>query len=245
VVTLKRETVVVGATRTGADGAYRFSNLPAGKYSVEVTGLGIVASNIVLDGEAERVVDVLWPTQAPRGVLQGRVLNANGTPRPYATVRLLRDGKEVARMDADAKAAFRFTALPAGRYAIAVGDGEPLARDIDVGDETTVVRDVMVPGAGSKVFEHYLLLAAPPTANNGAYAEAKLLLGLIASYAQGDVAAGFSLDEAKLAQRVTIIGDRVAAGAEGALAAAGVQVARLKGDAYAISAALAQLFAEG
>ncbi len=245
VVTLKRETVVVSATRTAADGTYRFANLPAGKYAVEVAGLGVVASNIVLDGEREHVADVLWPTQAPRGVLQGRVLNANGTPRPYAEVRLLKDGKEVARMDADAKGAFRFTGLQAGRYAIAIGDGEPLARDIDVSDEATVVRDVTVPASGPKVFDHYLLLASPPAPNDAGYAEVKLLLGLIAQYAQGEVAAGFSLDEAKLAQRVTIVGDRVAAGAEGALAAVGAQVARLKGDGYAISAALAQLFAEG
>lgn len=245
VVTLKREAVVVGTTRTAADGTYRFASLPAGKYSVEVTGLGVVASNINLDGEREHVADVLWPTQAPRGVLQGRVLNANGTPRPYADVRLLRDGKEVARMEADAKGAYRFAALAAGRYAISIGDAEPLARDIDVSDEATVVRDVTVPSAGPKVFEHYLLLAPPPVSADAGYAEAKLLLGLVSQYAQGDVAAGFSLEEAKLAQRVTIIGDRVAAGAEGALAAVGVEVARLKGDGYAISAALAQLFAEG
>ena len=72
------------------------------------------------------MADVLWPTQAPRGALQGRVLNANGTPRPHAVMRLLKDGKEVARVDADAQGAFRFTGLQAGRYAIAVGDGEPL-----------------------------------------------------------------------------------------------------------------------
>ncbi len=244
-VTLKRETVVVGTTRTTADGAYRFANLPAGKYSVEVNGLGAVATNINLDGEREHVADVLWPTQAPRGVLQGRILNANGAPRPYVNVRLLKDGKEVARMDADAKGAFRFTSLPAGQYAVAVADGEPLARDIDVSDEATVVRDVTVPAAGPRVFEHYLLLAPPPAPADADYAEARLLLGLIAQYAQGDLVAGFSVDEAKLAERVTIVGDRIAAGAESALAAAGAQVTRLRGDGYAISAALAQLFAEG
>lgn len=245
VVTLKREAITVATARTAADGTYRFANLPAGKYAVEVTGLGVVASNITLDGEREHVADVLWPTQAPRGALQGRVLNANGTPRPYATVRLLKDGKEVARADADAQGAFRFTGLQAGRYAIAVGEGEPLLSDIEVSDDATIVRDVTAPAAGPQIFEHYLLLAPPPAPTDAGYAEAKLLLGLIAHYAQGDIAAGFSLDEAKLARRVTVVGDRVAAGAESALAAGGIQVARLKGDGFAISAALAQLFAEG
>ncbi len=39
-VTLKRDGVFVAETRTAADGTYRFANLPAGVYSVEVAGLG-------------------------------------------------------------------------------------------------------------------------------------------------------------------------------------------------------------
>ncbi len=127
VVTLKREGILIAETRTAADGAYRFANLPAGKYSIEVAGLGVVNSSITLDGEREFVVDVLWPGQGPSGVLQGRVLNANGTPRPYALVRLLRNAAEVQRTESDVKGAFKFAGLAAGTYALAVGDGEPLA----------------------------------------------------------------------------------------------------------------------
>lgn len=245
VVTLKRDTVIVADVRTAADGTYRFANLPAGTYSVEVQGLGVVANNIILDGEREVVADVLWPDQGPRGVLQGRVFNANGTPRPYALVRLLKDGAEVARVEADMKGVFKFTGLAAGVYALAVGDGDPLVTDVAVSDDATVVRDVTAPGGTAKVLSHYLLFATPPATGQPGSADARLLLGLAAHYLSGSVAGGFSIEEAKAAQQVTIVGDRVPASAESTLSAAGCQVTRLGGDSYAVANALAHLFAEG
>ncbi len=245
VVTLKRETVVVAETRSGADGVYRFANLPAGTYNVLVAGLGVVAANLTLDGEREVVADVLWPNQGPNGVLQGRVLNANASPRPYAFVRLFKDHAEVAHMEADMKGVFKFTGLAAGTYALAIGDGQPLVTDIVISDDATVVRDVTAPGGPAKVLAHYLLFAPPPAAGQPGGAEARLLLDLATQYLSGAVTGGFSMEEAKTAQRVTIIGDRVPASAESTLAAAGCQVARLGGDGFAVATALAHLFAEG
>lgn len=245
VVTLKREGVTVAETSTAADGTYRFANLSPGKYSVEVAGLGVVAKDITLDGEREAVVDVLWPSEGSFGVLQGRVLNVNGSPRPYAVVRLLKEGAELRRAESDVKGAFKFTGLAAGTYALAVGDSEPLVTDAVVGDNTTVVRDVTVPGGPPKVLAHYLLFAAPPTAGQAGAANARLLLALASYYLTGDMVAGFSVEEAKSATQVTIIGDRVAASTESTLTATGCQVTRLSGDGYAIVKALAQLCAEG
>jgi hypothetical protein len=245
VVTLRREGVIVGDTRTAADGSYRFANLPAGTYSVEVTGLGQVATNIILDGEREVVADVLWPSQGPRGILQGKVLTANGAPRPHVLVRLLKDGAEVSSMTADSTGTFKFSGLAAGVYALAVGDGEPILTGIEVTDDATVVRDVTMPAEAAKVIAHYLLFGQPPAASEAGYAEAKLILGLASHYLTGDVAGGFSLAEASSAERVTIVGERVPANAETVLAGAGCQVARLSGDAYSIASALEQLFAEG
>lgn len=244
-VTLKREAVLVAETQTAADGTYRFANLPAGTYNVEVAGLGTVAANIVLDGEREFVADVLWPSQGPRGVLQGRVLNANGTPRPYALVRLLKDNTEAARAESDISGSFKFTGLAAGSYALALGEGDALVTGVTITDDATVVRDVTAPGGTAKVLAHYLLFASPPPAGQAGSADARLQLGLAAHYLSGTVAAGFSIDEAAAAQRVTIVGDRVPASAESALSAAGCQVTRLGGDGLAIANALAHLFAEG
>ncbi len=102
-----------------------------------------------------------------------------------------------------------------------------------------------VPGGPPKVLAHYVLFAPPPAEGQPGRAEAKLLLGLAAHYLAGDVAGGFSIEEAEAAARVTIVGDRVPASAESTLTAAGCQVERLAGDGYAVVGALAHLFAEG
>ena len=245
VVALRHEDIVLAETRTAADGTYRFASLPAGVYTVEVAGLGLTASDIQLDGEREQVADGLWPRQGPRGALQGRVLNTQGIPLPYAFVRLLREGVEVARGEADNKGVFKFAGLAAGTHAIAVSDGDAIADDIVLSENATVVRDVSLPPGPAKLLSHYLLFAPPPAADQSGHTEAGLQLALASHYLTGDLSGGFSIDEAKLASRVTIIGDRVPASAESTLSAAGCQVARLQGDVYSVAAALEQLFAEG
>ncbi len=245
IVTLRRDNIVVAEARTAADGTYRFASLPPGAYVVEVAGLGQITSSIQLDGEREQAADGLWPSQGPRGTLQGRVRDANGAVVPYAIVHLLKDGAEVAGDEADSKGVFRFAGLTAGTYAIAVSDGKAVVDDIVLPEDATVVRDITLPPGPAKLLSHYLLFAPPPAANQKGHAEARLLLALATHYLTGDLSGGFSIDEAKLADRVTIIGDRVPTSAENILSAAGCQVARLQGDVYAVAAALEQLFAEG
>jgi hypothetical protein len=244
-VTLKLESVVAAQQRTAADGTYRFANLPAGKYNVEAAGLGVVGSNIALDGEREALADVIWPDKGPRGILLGRMMTESGAPRPFALVRLVQGESEVARTEADAKGDFKFTSLAAGTYEIAVGDDGPLIRGIAVGEDATVVHDIPAPGGPAKVLTHYVLLAPPSLPGEPGRDEAKVLLGLVAHCLTGEVAGGFNLEEAKVAKRVTIVGERVPASAEVALAAAGCEVTRLGGDAFAVAGALAHVFAEG
>ena len=54
VVTLRQQGLLVAQMHTVADGTYRFANLPAGAYSLEVArGQGVVMNGIVLDGQGE------------------------------------------------------------------------------------------------------------------------------------------------------------------------------------------------
>ncbi len=245
-VILRRATIVVAEVRTLADGTFRFANLPAGVYTLEVIGLGQVADNIVLDGEREQVVDVLWPGAGPRSLLQGRVLDAHGVPVPGVLVRLLRDGAEVGRVVTDELGAYRFAGLSGGRYALAVGDGAPLVEDVVLEEDATIIRDLTLPAEAVRPLAHYLLLAEPPEPGLPGYAEARLALALVTHYlAQEGVSAGYSVDDAAQAARVTIIGDLVPAAVEEKLRVAGCQVIRLGGEGYAIAAALESLFAKG
>jgi hypothetical protein len=244
-VTLKRGTVVTAQKQTGTDGAYLFANLPPGAYSVEVAGLGLAANEIEVDGENEAVADVIWPSTGPRSVLQGRMLGENGAPHPFALVRLVQGEAELARTETDARGDFRFAGLSGGSYELAVGEDDPVVRGVAVGEDATVVQDITATDSPTKVLTHYVLLAPPSVLGEAGRDSAKVLLGMVAHYLTGEVAAGFSVEEAKSASRVTIIGDKAPSSAETALAAAGCEVTRLRGDAFAVASALAQVFAEG
>jgi hypothetical protein len=242
---LRRDGLIVAQVHTAADGAYRFANLAAGVYSLEAGRMGIVASGIALDGQREQGQDVLWIERGPAGVLQGRVLAADGKPQAGLTVRLLCAGAEIARAQSDAAGAFRFASLNAGVYALAVGDSAPLVADIRLDDDATVTRDVILP-APARLLAHYLLFGRT-TNDEGRTTddEARLALALAVEYLRRTGASGgFSVSEAAQAAQVTIVGDTIPAADESALRAAGCQVRRLEGDGYAIAVAFEQLLAQ-
>lgn len=236
---LSREGLIIAQARTGSDGAYGFADLPAGAYRLEATGMGVVADNIMLDGQREYVADVLWAGPGPRSILQGRVLSAGGAPVEGVLVRLLKDDAEVSRLKAAEGGAFRFAGLAGGLYALAVGEGGPLVSDIQVDEDATVTRDAILPVGPDKLLEHYLLFGVLPAPGTPPDAETRLVL-LLATDSLMHLAAtgGFSADEAVQAQRVTILGDGVPASVEGRLRAAGCEVTRLAGDGFALAGVL-------
>jgi hypothetical protein len=238
---LRQQGLLVAQMRTAADGTYCFANLPAGTYSLVVAGMGVVESSIVLDGQREYIGDVLWALPGPRSTLQGHVFASDGTVVVGATLHLLRDGIAVARTQSDSTGAFRFTGLPGGVYALAVGEGDPLVADIQVDEDATITRDVILPPAPGKLLANYFLFSQV-AAGTPVDAEQRLALSLGINYLiHMGASGGFSPDEAAKAARVTIVGDRVPASVEDALRAAGCQVARLPGDGFALAEAFARL----
>jgi protocatechuate 3,4-dioxygenase beta subunit len=234
---LRQAGVIVAQAHTAADGTYRFANLPAGTYSLEAAGMGEVASGIVLDGQREQVRDVLWDS-GPQGAIQGRVLDAQGTPQPDLLVRLLRNGNEVAHGQTDSAGAFRFSGLSAGTYALAVGSGAPLVSGVVLQEDATVVQDIVLP---RKLLTHYLLFGRAASVGP----EDKLALALATDYLlRTGASGGYNLTEAAEAAEVTIVGDLVPATAEQALRAAGCRVTRLAGDGYALAEAFQRLLAD-
>ena len=243
VVTLRQQGLLVAEMRTVADGSYRFANLPAGTYSLEVAGMGVVESSIVLDGQREYVGDVLWALPGPRSTLQGHVLANDGAVVASATVRLLRDGVEVARTQSDSTGAFRFIGLPGGIYALAVGEGDPLVADILVDEDATLTRDVILPPTPGKLLASYFLFSQAAT-GTPVDTERRLSMSLAIDYLLHiGASGGFSPAEAAMAAHVTIVGDGVPASVEETLRAAGCKVDRLPGDGFALAEAFARLMA--
>jgi len=242
-LTLRCNDTIVAQAHTAADGTYQFVNLPAGVYQLEVAGMGVVADNIALDGEREYIADVLWAGTGPRSVLQGRVL-AGDVPVAGATVRLLLDGAEIASTQTDSNGAFRFSSLSGGLYALAVGDGDPQVSNIQVDEDATVTRDVVLPPKPAKLLESFLLFEPPAAQDSSLDVETRLALALALDYLTrtGSVG-GFSLEDAAQAKQVIIVGDVVPTSVDSQLQAAGCQVSRLAGDAFALAAAFKLLSA--
>ncbi len=244
-VILRRDGLVVAQRETASDGTYRFANLPPGTYELEVVGMGLVTCGILLDGQREYVANVLWDGGGPRGQIHGRVLSAAGAPVAGAVVRLLRAGAEVARGDTDGSGAFRFSGLSGGDYALAVGDGLHLVSGVQLEEDATITRDIVLPPAPPRLLTHYLLFNPPPEPGQPGYAEARLTLGLAARYlARSGASGGYSAADAARADKVTIVGDDVPVAVEETLRAAGCRVERLAGDEYAIAAAVETLLAQ-
>jgi len=200
--------------------------------------MGVVADNFVLDGERECVADVLWAGTGPRSILQGRVL-AGRVPVAGVLVRLLLNNAETGRTQTDNNGAFRFSGLPGGLYALAVGEGDPLVSNIQVDEDATVIRDVVLPPKPAKLLDSYLLFGPPAVQDAAPGIEARLALALAVEYlTRTGAAGGFSAGDASQAKRVIIVGDTVPASVDGQLLAAGCQVTRLAGDAFALAGAL-------
>jgi hypothetical protein len=244
IVTLRQQGLLMAQTRTAVDGTYRFADLAAGTYSVEVAGgKTVVINGIVLDGTGEYVADVVWALPDPHSVVQGHVLTGDGSVVAGAVVRLLQSGAEIARTQSDASGAFRFTGLLSGAYALAVGEGDSLIAEIQVGEAMTVTQDLILPLSPDRLVDHYFLFArSAPGMPAGA--EQRLALSLASDYLSSiGVCGGFSPQEAATAARVIIVGDDVPASVEETLRRAGCQVARLPGDGFALAAAFARLTA--
>ncbi len=238
-MTLHREEQILAQVRTVADGTYAFADLPVGTFALEAAGMGVVADSIVLDGQREYVADVLWAEPGPRSILQGRVLSASGAPVGGVLMRLLKDDAEVGRVQADEGGAFRFPGLAGGLYALAVGEDAPLASDIQVDEDATVTRDIVLPVSPDKLLEHYLLFGPPPILGTPPDAEARLVLLLATDYlVRTGATGGFSVEDAAQAAQVTILGDALPASVEGKLRAAGCEVIRLPSDGFALAEVL-------
>ena len=204
---------------------------------------GVVINGIVLDGQGEYIRDILWALPDPRSTVQGHVFASDGAAVAGATVRLLRDGIEVARTQSDSAGTFRFTGLSVGVYALAVGEGDPLMTGIQVGEGVTITQDVSLPPPPSKLLARYFLFSQA-AAGMSVDAEQRLALSLAADYlVRAGASGGFNPEEAAKAVQVTIVGDGVPAPVEEMLRSAGCQVDRLPGDGFALAAAFARLTA--
>lgn len=224
-------------TMVDRDGKYAFNHLAAGAYSVSVTGGGVIASNIVLDGTENSTTRVDYTFRTAPGHREdnsGRVAQGASPrqPAPSAPAK---------RASADAHVV-QSGPSSNGRNGNGNGNGKgAFDASRTVGAQAFAFEPAAAPAA-DKPLVHYLLFGSPEQLAT----RTNLILALdyIGRFAP---TVGFSVAEAKGAANVTIVGANAIGGAdEQALIAVGCAVRHIAGsDAYAIDQLFAQLLASG
>ncbi len=238
VVQLRYEGEVIDEVTTDENGQFVFSGLAAGTYELRVFSLALTYTDIVLDGVSELVL-TLMPEGVPmESAIEGQILDEDGAPVPDVQVTLLRGGEQVAQASTDAEGRYTFARLPAGVYALSLEGVGVIHQEVLLDGRNQVSLTYRLGGAGEKVLPLYLLFGSPEDPDT----RTAMLLARPYLAASGAVA-GFRVDEAMHAERVTIVGgeDLVSADEEQALREAGCIVTRLSGDLYAIEQTLADL----
>ena len=221
-VVLRKDSKSWSAT-LGDDGHFEFTNLPSGIYSLDLVGVGSMADNISLDGQNR--VTITFPVQ---GKIAGTVKNA-----PEGAEIVLHSstyGWDRTTAIAD-DGSFSFDHLPRGVYSLSVGGKETTGIEND-GASTTTVPDIeLEPPMPAKTIARYFLLGRDGSPN----LRTRMLLVLPYARKLG-ASIGFSLEEAKHASSVVIIGgeDVISAQEEQDLEKAGCVVRRLSGGLYAL-----------
>lgn len=231
------------ATKTvtpDGSGNYSFTGLVAGTYAIAIGGVGVIQSNISLDGNNSVRVDYGFPapptppTLTSSSQVTGVIQNA-----PAAAQLLLVSTAQSFSTSTDSSGRYAFTQLPVGTYALSLAGSGIINPSISLDGTNTVVFNYTVqPPAPAKQIFHYLLFGSP--ALSATRTNFILALDYVARFAP---TVGFSLNEAKSAQNVTIVGTgAITSAEEQALLSAGCTVRHIAGaDSYAVEQLLGQL----
>ncbi len=219
------------------DNWYRFSNLPAGAYRVEM-GDAMLAG-LVSDGLTPLQAPVLaggTPPAPANSLIRGIVRDPAGQPAAALSLNLRRGGQPVAVAGTDNDGAFAFGGLVAGVYDLLIGE-QTLAGGLRLDGSNAVELALTFgrpPSLGKPLMRYYLLATADPGLTP---ALVRLAGPWLATQPQGVV--GFSLDEAARAETVVVIGDGAGDAALALLQAAGVQIVSMRHDLLTLANLLA------
>lgn len=219
----------------GANGTFAFEGLPPGQYRVSIAALELARVTL---GEGQQIAmpTIILPKPGQRA-LRGQAKRVSGAPIADARILLLQAGRAIGETSTDSEGVFAFERLEPGFYTVSLADSSA-SNDVvlKAGEDsrvTLIAPDSVVPPT-VKVFAEYILLERASGARAG---HIQLRLRLLQEYlaSHPTTALGFSVDEAKLAARVILLGDTDAinAATEETLRAAGCAVERVAGDLYA------------
>jgi len=209
--TIKLISETFGFIRHGEltqDGHYRFTNLPAGDYRVELDD--DILTDLHCDGQSVLEAPLLrvgMSNETRNSRIAGRVHDAANRPTPDTEVSLLFQGEVQATATTDSDGQYAFADLGPGVYEVAINE-EVNVVDIVLDGVNQVTVDLLyapVAVAPPKRLERYYLLLMEDDALTPA------LMRLVASWLPSQPAGsvGFSITEAQFASTVVLMGDGI------------------------------------
>lgn len=231
-VRLLKNGSLVGEQQVDSGLTFKFENLSAGLYRLEVVGAEISQDNIrIAPGQEEVNLNLAIPIPDD-SVISGRVENGAGK-----TLLLIKEGNIISRFRIPVSGEYRFTDLAAGVYSLQLFESNIRQDNISLDGrnsrEINLVVPVTQPEVSEKTISHYLLFGPP--GSRGRQTNLILAMDYVLAFS---VTVGFSVAEAKQAQRVTIIGEGISAADRQAIQGSGSEVESITGDAYDIEAEL-------
>jgi len=231
-VRLLRQNNPIAAATLDASETFRFENLAAGSYTLLVQGTGIRRGNLEVDGKNGLEVNLAMP--APEeSVIHGVVANGMGH-----TIILGKGGVVIARQTLPPDGKYEFANLPRGVYDLAIWDTNIKVANIDVDGHNTRTVNLEIPEEEPKTdksIPHYVLLGPPQS-------RARRLTYFVAMdfVLHFSLEVGFSVETARLARRVTAMGDGITTDTLEALRQSGSEVEHLTGNPSEIESILTQ-----
>lgn len=234
-VILMRDGQEVARAVVGADGRFRFEGLPAGRYQIRIADSAMASEAVELDGASAREL-----TLSLAGVIEGWVHGGAGR-----TVAALKPDGDVAGQALVAEdESFRIADLAPGDYVVAVEGTDVRSQTIALAPGAVETLELTLPeeqpSPVGPPLEHYVLLGP-----KGAPGERTNYLLASEYIAHFRLAFGYSLDDARHAGHVVIIGDGYGPEDEAALLGAGCRVERINGGPDAIRDLLAARIRSG
>ena len=119
IVILRSSDQDIATIGSADDGTFRFDRLTPGVYDLAIPAWGVARRGITATQEPVQPVTIRL-TGGSGSSLTGVVQNASGAPLAGVTVKLARDGVQVAETSTAADGAFRFGGLPLGAYRLTI-----------------------------------------------------------------------------------------------------------------------------
>ena len=220
------------------DGQYRFTNLPAGDYRIELDD--DILTGLYCTGQGMLEAPLLWvgmSNAVRKSTIIGRVHDTANRPAADIEVKLLVSGSPLKTTRTDSEGSFRFTKLAPGVYDVVINQYVSNSGLVLDGENTVEVELLYTPIAAAPVkqLDRYYLLQMADEALMPALV--RLVTPWLESQPAGAV--GFSINEAQLAAVVVLLGDGIPDNVVTLLQDADCEIVDMRADLLTLATQLA------